>query len=129
MALVLNNLKRVDMPLNKETKPTKPWQWNSRLNWDSICHAWKIKVPKVIYAFLINGFTSTKFDLALLQFVNMQGRGQWPLLANQMPGCVTDYYSSSYSSRAITFTFGQIPLGKVWTPLFSLQLWVNSRTD
>ena len=35
----------------------------------------------------------------------------------------------SYSSRAITFTFGQIPLGKVWTPLFSLQLWVNSRTD
>ena len=37
--------------------------------------------------------------------------------------------SSSYSSRAITFTFGQIPLGNVWTPLFSLQLWVNSRTD
>ena len=23
------------------------------------------------------------------------------------------------SSRAITFTFGQIPLGKVWTPLSS----------
>ena len=31
---------------------------------------------------------------------------------------------SSYSSYAITFTFGQIPLGKVWTPLFS-QLWVK----
>ena len=31
---------------------------------------------------------------------------------------------SSYSSRAITFTFGQIPLGKVWTPLSS-QLWVK----
>ena len=29
----------------------------------------------------------------------------------------------------LQFTFGQIPLGKVWTPLFSLQLWVNSRTD
>ena len=27
-------------------------------------------------------------------------------------------------SRAITFTFGQIPLGKVWTPLSS-QLWVK----
>ena len=31
---------------------------------------------------------------------------------------------SSYSSRAITFTFGQILLGKVWTPLSS-QLWVK----
>ena len=31
---------------------------------------------------------------------------------------------SSYSSRAITFIFGQIPLGKVWTPLSS-QLWVK----
>ena len=31
MALALNNLKRVDMPLNKETKPNKTWQytgWN-----------------------------------------------------------------------------------------------------
>ena len=27
--------------------------------------------------------------------------------------------ASSYSSRAITFTFGQIPLGRVWTPLSS----------
>ena len=26
-------------------------------------------------------------------------------------------HGSSNSSRAITFTFGQIPLGKVWTPL------------
>ena len=33
-------------------------------------------------------------------------------------------YASSYSSCAITFTFGQIPLGKVWTPLSS-QLWVK----
>ena len=33
-------------------------------------------------------------------------------------------YTSSYSSRAITFTFGQIPLGKVWNPLSS-QLWVK----
>ena len=32
---------------------------------------------------------------------------------------------SSYSSCAITFTFGQIPLWKVWTPLSS-QLRVNS---
>ena len=30
---------------------------------------------------------------------------------------VESEYASSYSSRVITFTFGQIPLGKVWTPL------------
>ena len=39
------------------------------------------------------------------------------------PRCVM-VKASSYSSRAITFTFGQIPLGKVWTPLSS-QLWVK----
>ena len=31
---------------------------------------------------------------------------------------------SSYSSRTITFTVGQILFGKVWTPLSS-QLWVK----
>ena len=35
---------------------------------------------------------------------------------------------SSYSSHAITFTFGQIPLGKVWSPLSS-QLCVQSWTS
>ena len=36
------------------------------------------------------------------------------------------YKASSYPSRTITimFTSGQIPLGKVWTPLSS-QLWVK----
>ena len=33
-------------------------------------------------------------------------------------------YASLYSSRAITFTFGQISLVKAWTPLSS-QLWVK----
>ena len=33
-------------------------------------------------------------------------------------------YTKFNSSRAIMFTFGQIPLGKVWTPLSS-QLWVK----
>ena len=31
--------------------------------------------------------------------------------------------------RLITFHIALIPLGKVWIQLFSLQLWVNSRTD
>ena len=44
-------------------------------------------------------------------------------------GVMVKAMDCSYSSRAITFTFGQIPLGKVWIELFSLQLWINSRTD
>ena len=34
------------------------------------------------------------------------------------------FSASSNSSRTITFTFGKIPVGKVWTPL-SFQLWVK----
>ena len=32
-------------------------------------------------------------------------------------------------TRLISFHIALIPLGKVWIQLFSLQLWVNSRTD
>ena len=32
-------------------------------------------------------------------------------------------------TRLIAFHIAQIPLGKVWIQLFSLQLWVNSRRD
>ena len=32
-------------------------------------------------------------------------------------------------TRLIAFLIALIPLGKVWIQLFSLQLWVNSRTD
>ena len=32
-------------------------------------------------------------------------------------------------TRLIAFPIALIPLGKVWIQLFSLQLWVNSRTD
>ena len=32
-------------------------------------------------------------------------------------------------TRLIAFHLALIPLGKVWIQLFSLQLWVNSRTD
>ena len=32
-------------------------------------------------------------------------------------------------TRLIAFHIALIPLGKVWIRLFSLQLWVNSRTD
>ena len=32
-------------------------------------------------------------------------------------------------TRLIAFLIALIPLGKIWIQLFSLQLWVNSRTD
>ena len=37
--------------------------------------------------------------------------------------------TSSNPGRDIVFHIALIPLGKVWIQLFSLQLWVNSRTD
>ena len=32
-------------------------------------------------------------------------------------------------TKLIAFHIALIPMGKVWIPLFSLQLWVNSRAD
>ena len=37
--------------------------------------------------------------------------------------------SSKTWTRLVAFHIALIPLGKVWIQLFSLQLWVNSRTD
>ena len=38
-------------------------------------------------------------------------------------------HESNSWTRLIAFHIALIPLGKVWIQLFSLQLWVNSRTD
>ena len=41
----------------------------------------------------------------------------------------TRRHEFKYLKRLIAFHIALIPLGKVWIQLFSLQLWVNSRTD
>ena len=41
----------------------------------------------------------------------------------------TRRYEFNSWTRLISFHIALIPLGKVWIQLFSLQLWVNSRTD
>ena len=41
----------------------------------------------------------------------------------------TRQHKFKFWMRPITFHIALIPLGKVWTQLFSLKLWVNSRTD
>ena len=41
----------------------------------------------------------------------------------------TRWYEFKSWTRPIAFHIALIPLGKVWIQLFSLQLWVNSRTD
>ena len=41
----------------------------------------------------------------------------------------TRRYEFKSWTRMIAFHIALIPLGKVWIQLFSLQLWVNSRTD
>ena len=57
---------------------------------------------------------------ALLVLIQIRG---WPrgVMVKAMD---CEIVVSSNSSRAITFAFGQISLGKVWTPLSS-QLWVK----
>ena len=42
---------------------------------------------------------------------------------------LTRHYEFKSWTRLIAFHITLIPLGKVWIQLFSLQLWVNSRTD
>ena len=49
---------------------------------------------------------------------NSYRRGKW-----------TQRHEFKSWTRLITFHIAQIPLGKVWIQLFSLQIWVNSRTD
>ena len=41
----------------------------------------------------------------------------------------TRRHEFKFWTRLIAFHIALIPLGKVWIQLFSLQLWVNSRTD
>ena len=41
----------------------------------------------------------------------------------------TQWHEFQSWTRLITFHITLIPLGKVWIQLFSLQLWVDSRTD
>ena len=41
----------------------------------------------------------------------------------------TRRYAFKSWTRLIAFHIALIPLGKVWIQLFSLQLWINSRTD
>ena len=41
----------------------------------------------------------------------------------------TRWHEFKSRTRLIAFHIALIPLGKVWIQLFSLQLWVNSRTD
>ena len=60
----------------------------------------------------------------------------WSLILIRCPWC-NGYRRKKWTrrhefkswTRLIAFHLALIPLGKVWIQLFSLQLWVNSRTD
>ena len=72
----------------------------------------------------------------------VRGSPQWNVLRGGARGVVVIIPCSRYRrrkwtrrhefkswTRLIAFHIALIPLGKVWIQLFSLQLWVNSRTD
>ena len=65
----------------------------------------------------VNLFALSKF----LTFEALQG--SWYIMFYPF------YHEFKSWTRRIAFHIALIPLGKVWIQLFSLQLWVNSRTD
>ena len=69
-------------------------------------------------------------------FHNIKGLSHKVYLAKYGPWCSryrrrkwTRRYEFKSWTRLIAFHIALIALGKVWIQLFSLQLWVNSRTD
>ena len=55
--------------------------------------------------------------------------GRCPWCNSYRPRIWTRRYEFNSWTRLIAFHIALISLGKVWIQLFSLQLWVNSRTD
>ena len=64
---------------------------------------------------LINYWNSTRVRTNDYYQIELVGYTRGGMVKAMDSGIVVR--ASSYSSRAITFTFGQIPLGKAWTPL------------
>ena len=68
--------------------------------------------------------------------VSITSRYLVPVVLGRCPWCNgyrcrkwTQWHEFKSWTRLIAFHKALIPLGKVWIQLFSLQLWVNSRTD
>ena len=74
------------------------------------------------------------FCFNLTQWSAIMGKPTW--MQWRCPWCNgyrrrkwTRWHEFKSWTRLIAFHIALIPLGKVWIQLFSLQLWVNSRTD
>ena len=63
-------------------------------------------------------YINTVLCIICLEWCNCYRRRKWTL-RHEFKSC----------TRLIAFHIALIPLRKVWIQLFSLQLWVNSRTD
>ena len=75
---------------------------------------------------LIDG--SIKSQYATLALDSLRSQWVW-LWCNGYRMNWTRRHEFKSWTRLIAFHIALIPLGKVWIQLFSLQLWVNSRTD
>ena len=67
------------------------------------------------------------FSLAILPYQTSYWRCPWCSCYRRRKWTRRHEFKSY--TRLIAFHIALIPLGKVWIQLFSLQLWVNSRTD
>ena len=78
-----------------------------------------MSVYLIVSIFLISAFSSQKNINILLFFILLN---KWKIDSPDIFGRVCPrgvMVKAMDSRRIITFTFGQIPLGKVWTPLSS----------
>ena len=82
---------------------------------------WTIRILWVCY---IRRFFSCSLILGWI-LITKRGRCPWCNDYHRR----TRWHELKSWTRLITFHIAQIPLGKVWIQLFSLQLWINRRAD
>ena len=92
----------------------------------NIYAAWKIvKTVTIIRSYV--GYHKKCFDFDRNDEIIALKRCPWCSRYRRMKW--TRRHELKSWTRLIAFHIALIPLGKVWIQLFSLQLWVNSRTD
>ena len=89
---------------------TNGWGW-----WDDVTLAERIGNLNIIFT---NPSAQAGYDTRRCPWCNGYRRRKW-----------TRRHEFKSWTSLIAFHIALIPLGKVWIQLFSLQLWVNRRTD
>ena len=141
---------------DSKVKPRNKVNYFSKTSWiitDPLFLRWKIDLEKLLFTW-INTVLKPKQKSIIIRlkkitkkhFRRSHNRGNWKVLCLTNKGITYKFWRcpwyKSYRrskwtrqhefksrTRLIAFHIVLIPLGKVWIQLFSLQLWVNSRSD